>query len=170
MKIEINSKHIIEHRDDLGDKCVISISDNMSQAVKFNKSYPAQLIRLYFHDIESNYFGETLFNEEHAEKILSFALDCIKNNKECIVIHCYADISRSTAVGLFIHAVLLKRSFKDFYIDNPTMLPNKWVFEILLLCAKKREIIDDYGLHYYEYLFNSMGEKLMEEFDFNGGI
>ena len=61
--------------------------------------------------------------EEIVEKVNALSEDSL------VFIHCSAGVCRSGGVGEFIH---ITRNVKNFYEDNPSILPNEWVKELLL--------------------------------------
>ena len=78
-----------------------------------------------------NIHNSRIFNKEDAEKIVSFVETLHrKENKETLVVHCMAGISRSGAVGMFIND-LLRLNHSTFQRDNPGIRPNPFILSIL---------------------------------------
>lgn len=111
--------------------------------------------RMYFHDICSNYYyqymqsllehGITILSPQMLDDVLEFARD-----KEDMIIHCHAGISRSTAIG---YGILLQDGMEPIdaakYIHNirPQAIPNT---HILGLISDKLGI--SYSKMYQSYL------------------
>lgn len=74
----------------------------------------------------------TLFDNKHAEKIITF-LDAIhKDPKDAmLVVHCHAGVSRSGAIATFASEYL----GVEFY--DPYVKPNEWVLKLLNEVASK---------------------------------
>lgn len=70
-----------------------------------------------------------LFNEHKAKKLYEF----IKRNKDksMAIVHCGAGISRSGAVGTFIHDLYGTMTFEEFKRKNPRIQPNGHILKLL---------------------------------------
>ena len=70
-----------------------------------------------------------LFNEYKAKKLYEF----IKRNKDksFAIVHCAAGISRSGAVGTFIHDLYGTMTWEEFKRKNPQIQPNEYVLKLL---------------------------------------
>ena len=101
---------------------VISIQDTHTQGfgVQFTKSKTcADVLTLFFDDIEKDVEGSKLFSEDQANEIIEF----IQKNKEVetLLIHCYGGESRSRAVGAFALEMLGGNSKNLFETGHPNM-------------------------------------------------
>jgi predicted protein tyrosine phosphatase len=85
--------------------------------------------RLYFFEDssfnpEEDYPGEGLFNKSHANSIISFIEELVKSEYEyTLIVHCFAGICRSGAVGAFA-AELAQLPRNEFCRLNSQILPN----------------------------------------------
>lgn len=101
---------------------VISIQDTHTNGfgVQFTTSKScADVLTLFFDDIDKNVEGAKLFSEEQAEQIISF----IRKNEavETLLVHCYGGESRSRAVGAFAVEMLGGSSKKLLETGHPNM-------------------------------------------------
>ena len=82
-----------------------------------------ELMHIRFHK------DPTLFTPFKAKKLYEF----IKRNKDknLAIIHCAAGISRSGAIGSFIHDVYGTVSYEDFKRKNPRIQPNEYIYKLL---------------------------------------
>ena len=101
---------------------VISIQDTHTQGFgfQFTKSKScADVLTLFFDDIDKDIEGAKLFSEEQAEQIIGF----IQKNKdvETLLVHCYGGESRSRAVGAFALEMLGGNRSKLFETGHPNM-------------------------------------------------
>lgn len=103
----------------------------------------------YFNEEHSNvkimYFGdygeptieynEHIFTDEQAKDLYEF----IKRNKDksMAIIHCGAGISRSGAVGTFIHDLYGTVTYDEFRKKNPRIMPNSYVLRLLNYQARQ---------------------------------
>ena len=78
-----------------------------------------------------------MFNEFKAKKLYEF----IKRNKDksMAVIHCGAGISRSGAVGTFIHDLYGTVTWEEFKRKNPYIHPNEYILKLLREEQRKDE-------------------------------
>jgi predicted protein tyrosine phosphatase len=72
--------------------------------------------------------GPGHFSTYHAKKIINFVEK--HKDKQIMMVHCTAGISRSGAVGAFIND-LYGNSYKEFINDNKQIQPNPYVSRIL---------------------------------------
>ena len=101
---------------------VISIQDTHTDGfgIKFVPSKTcADVLTLYFDDIDRVVDGAVLFSEEHARSIIDF----IRKNSsvDTLLVHCYGGESRSRAVGAFAMEMLGGSSKKYFDTGSPNM-------------------------------------------------
>jgi predicted protein tyrosine phosphatase len=90
---------------------------------------------IYFGDYGEQQLGRNnhLFTDEQAEELYEF----IKANKDkaMAIVHCGAGISRSGAVGTFIHSLYEKNdpmmTYDEFKRKNPRIMPNSYVLRLL---------------------------------------
>ena len=101
---------------------VISIQDTHTQGFGFQFTTSkacADVLTLYFDDIDREVEGLHLFTEEQAMQIIAF----IRKNKavETLLVHCYGGESRSRAVGAFAMEMLGGSSEKLFSTGHPNL-------------------------------------------------
>lgn len=85
------------------------------------------VLQLHFADINRPLLEYILFNDDHAKQVLEF-YNKIKNDINLLVVHCYAGISRSTAVCAALSKI---EGQSDEYFFN-TGHPNSLVYRKLL--------------------------------------
>ncbi len=116
---------------------VISIQDTHTKGFGFTFSenqFCKGVLTLYFDDIVKEVEGAVLFNEEMAEKIISFIEEHKK--EETLLVHCYGGQSRSRAVGAF--AVKMLGGDNSRYLK--TGVPNMHVYDTLIKAySEKRQ-------------------------------
>lgn len=61
----------------------------------------AAVLRLAFHDVDSDQGGYVLFSRNHADAILDF-VDSLPAGTTHLIVHCHAGISRSAGVVRFL--------------------------------------------------------------------
>ena len=83
------------------------------------------MLTLYFDDIVKEVPGAVLFDDEMAEKIISFIMEHKK--VDTLLVHCYAGQSRSRAVGAF--AVKMLGGDNSRYFKGA--IPNQYVYDVL---------------------------------------
>lgn len=95
-------------------------------------------ITLWFNDLNKNEYDKfsqdnksiyRLFNVKLAENIINF-VDKIKNQIDVLIVHCYAGVSRSGAVGFWANRYL-ELDEKMFMLRNPHIHPNSYIYNIL---------------------------------------
>lgn len=101
---------------------VISIQDTHTDGFGFQFTTSetcADVLTLYFDDIDIPVDGMQLFSEAQAEQIIEF----IRKNKavDTLLVHCYGGESRSRAVGAFVTELLGGSSKKLFETGHPNM-------------------------------------------------
>lgn len=123
--------YVMEHYhpygwDDMAQRkdsyAVISIQDTHTQGFGFQftkNKFCADVLTLYFDDIDKDVEGLQLFSADQAAEIIHF----IKKNKdaETLLIHCYGGESRSRAVGAFALELLGQSRKKLFDTGRPNM-------------------------------------------------
>ncbi len=113
---------------------VISIIDDLKYPV-FEEDTD-QHITLRFDDVTAQWGRDDVivFNEDHAEKVLSF-VDSMDSSLDLIV-HCTAGISRSGAVGLTVTEALGldPHTFNDY---NVHIQPNPLVVKVMRDCIER---------------------------------
>ena len=98
-------KYVLKHiQYEYGKKtdtyAVISIQDPCGFGFEFNKThYCKGVLTLYFDDIEEPGGGGRLITPSQAKQIVRFIQDHM--DVDTLLIHCYAGVSRSRAVGVF---------------------------------------------------------------------
>jgi len=90
--------------------------------------WAAPVLRLQFHDIDMFTRAFTLFNEEHAAKIINWLEEYISvlSGNVMVLVHCHAGISRSAAIAKFIADWAELKNFNHKYT-----LYNKHVYSML---------------------------------------
>lgn len=115
-KIENISRHLI-----------ISITDSGDADIKLQKNC-VDILRLNFHDIDSELLNYQVFNEEFACKILNFVFNNI-DNVDLILVHCEAGISRSAGVACSLCSIL---NGNDLEMVKKYPLYNRKVYNTIL--------------------------------------
>lgn len=131
-KIEIMSEEeavdFYEHYEGNDKILLISISDKKGD-LNFKLKESIEVHQFYFADIEKECPGLNLMNFKQAEDI-KFAVDtAIAKGIIHIIVHCYAGISRSGAVGCIIAKYL---NGDDIYLwKQEGISPNRWVYKLM---------------------------------------
>lgn len=118
-------KENVERKDTYA---VISIQDTHTRGFGFTFSesnFCKGVLTLYFDDIVKEVPGAVLFDDEMAEKIISFIMEHKK--VDTLLVHCYAGQSRSRAVGAF--AVKMLGGDNSRYFKGA--IPNQYVYDVL---------------------------------------
>ena len=125
-------KHIqYEYAKKTDTYAVISIQDTAGFGIEFRESsYCKGVLTLYFDDIEEPCPGYQLINAAQAEQVIHFIKEHL--DVDTLLIHCYAGVSRSRAVGVFA-SELLGISFSSGRAFN------EYVYSILKDTAKEIE-------------------------------
>ena len=125
-------KHIqYEYAKKTDTYAVISIQDTTGFGIEFRESsYCKGVLTLYFDDIEDTCPGYKLINDAQAEQIIHFIMD--HQDVDTLLIHCYAGVSRSRAIGVFA-SELLGLSFPS---DRAF---NEYVYSLLKDMAQEME-------------------------------
>jgi predicted protein tyrosine phosphatase len=110
---------------------LISISSINDTFIEHADKY-LDILRLKFHDIDREFPGMKLINEEDAIKILDFVNKYIDQAK-FIVVHCNAGIPRSSGVAAALS--LLIQSTEGDYYSNRTYYPNIAVKSLIVRTA-----------------------------------
>ncbi|WP_019680613.1 hypothetical protein [Ruminococcus flavefaciens] len=99
-------KHIqYEYAQKTDTYAVISIQDTEGFGIEFrDSSYCKDVLTLYFDDLEESCPGYKMINDAQAEQIIHFIKD--HQDVDTLLIHCYAGVSRSRAVGVFASELL----------------------------------------------------------------
>lgn len=125
----------------LADKFkIISINDPEDRYV-WGDIYPSHpnVLSLKFHDIVVddrtienfkmiNGGRYTLFNEDHAEKIIWFLTELEPTDN--LFVHCFAGVSRSGGIGTFARE-MWNVDYSTFKQSNPQICPNIYVMKVL---------------------------------------
>ena len=116
---------------------IISINDPEDKLI-FGEVYPRHrnVLSLQFHDITPVNINNfqiineryVLFNEEDADRVIDFLTDCVETDN--IIVHCFAGISRSGAIGTFARE-MFNLDYERFKRMNPNILPNWYILKIL---------------------------------------
>ena len=88
--------------------------------------------------IEAKKFLHIIFNESDARIIKEF-VDIWKDKVDMIICHCKAGISRSSATAAALSEYLECGSMED-YFDNPNYSPNQYVYNVLSMVLKGKEL------------------------------
>lgn len=108
---------------------VISIQDSHTGGfgVTFAENqFCKGVLTLYFDDIVTEVDGAALFDDDMADQIIDF----IKGKKaevDTLLVHCYASLSKSRAVGAFAVEMLGGDNGKYFEDD----VPNQYIYDVL---------------------------------------
>lgn len=127
------------------DVMLISVNHHFNKELLFEphhlvkshfKRQHSNVMIMHFGDYGEEYvtrslqYGPTgLFTEHKAKKLYEF----IKRNKDksMAIVHCAAGISRSGAIGTFIHDLYGTMTWEDFKRKNPRIQPNGHVLKLL---------------------------------------
>lgn len=114
----------------------ISIADDPSELPKINAVQRKNLLLLTFldRDIDRN-DGLNYFKETHANEIIKFVND-VWDGIDLLMIHCYAGVSRSPAVGNAISDEYQPRYSEWF---NRLFNPNELVYQRIKATQKERK-------------------------------
>ena len=119
-------RYVMRHVDypmDLDTYAAISIQDTIGGGFGFQLTenrFCKGVLTLYFDDIEEPEHGLSLFNRSQAAQIIRFINE--HPNVDTLLIHCYAGVSRSRAVGVFASEYLNipsseERSYNHYVYD-----------------------------------------------------
>lgn len=114
---------------------VISIQDSHTQGFGFQfteNQFCKGVLTLYFDDIVKEVDGAVLFDDDMADKIISF-IEKHRKSVDTLLIHCYAGQSRSRAVGAF--AVEMLGGDNSKYFEEGT--PNQYIYDVLETADRK---------------------------------
>lgn len=128
-----------ENVETFNDLAFISITSTGDYENSYLKEDHKNYLKLKFDDINAeeyrlyndsqNRSNElTLFTEEMAEQIIDFIWTV--KAKVCLV-HCSAGVSRSGAVGTFIHECFKSESDEEFNRTNQHIHPKEYIIEML---------------------------------------
>ncbi|SEL40734.1 hypothetical protein SAMN02910353_02543 [Ruminococcus sp. YRD2003] len=109
----------IDHPDQNDTYAAISIQDTWNGGFGFRLTenrYCKGVLTLYFDDIEEPDHGFKLFKKEQALDIIYFIKE--HKNVDTLLIHCYAGVSRSKAVGVFAREYLGIQPTKDIVFND----------------------------------------------------
>lgn len=126
---------------------IISIHDSSEAPASLNPDWKDKLV-LCFHDADPNRgLGMTLFNQDHAERVLNFVEKVMEDSKdqqekEEIVVHCQMGVSRSAAIAMMISEVMgIKCKMKEKPVTFETYKNyNKHVYRVLINEYERRMI------------------------------
>ena len=114
----------------------ISIATDPSELAKINQVQRVELLQLTFEDLEGCPAGfaekfpekaKNMFTEAHAQQILEFSKKWW-NKIDLLMIHCYAGVSRSPAVGKALSDIY-QSGFSDYF--DMMFSPNKMVYSTI---------------------------------------
>lgn len=103
----------------------ISIQDTIGGGFGFElkeNRYCKGVLTLYFDDIEEPYHNLELMNAMQAKQIIKFIKE--HDDVDTLLIHCFAGVSRSRAVGVFANELLNNPSTNELGY-------NEYVYEML---------------------------------------
>ena len=120
---------VSEYPEESDSYAVISIQDTkdggFGYELKENR-YCKAVLTVYFDDIEKPQPGLKMMSHSQAEEIVEF-IRAHSDDADTLLIHCFAGISRSAAVGMTAREILGQKS------DKPEFF-NRYVYEELLKC------------------------------------
>ena len=102
---------------------LISISNEMS--IKNLSPDWDNILELEFDDVDQDVFTYTTFNSQMAKQVITF-IQTLPETVECVVVHCWAGVSRSAAIAKFLAL------YYDSYFPKDYGLYNKLVYSTLL--------------------------------------
>ena len=94
---------------------VISVTNAIASPVELKDGWE-HVLRLAFDDVDTPMEPYIMFSEPQARNIIEFAAMCHSEGIEGILIHCYAGISRSSAIAKWI-ADRYQLPFDDKYFE-----------------------------------------------------
>ncbi len=111
-------KHIqYEYAKKTDTYAVISIQDPGGFGFEFTEGrYCKGVLTLYFDDVEEAGGGCRLINKSQAKQIINFIQE--HQDVDTLLIHCYAGVSRSRAVGVFAREMLNIPPTKDVVFND----------------------------------------------------
>lgn len=115
----------------------ISIASHPDELPKLNSTQRIDLLQLVFDDVEyipAQGSNRHLISETQAEEIIKFA-QVVWPNIDLLMIHCYAGISRSPAIGKFLSEIYQPEY--AVYFDQ-IYAPNTLVYRILKESFEKK--------------------------------
>jgi len=140
-KVMRDNKITAENIENRSKVAFISINDTFGTTeTPFFKEDKENLRILFFDDVTEdtklNWGTAKAFNKEQGKIVLEF-LNKIKD-RDTLIVHCHAGISRSGAVGQFA-ADYFGLDYKEFRNLNPHIHPNSTVTRILRELAREQE-------------------------------
>ena len=84
------------------------------------------VLTLYFDDIVTEVDGAALFDDDMADQIIDF-IEGKKAEVDTLLVHCYASLSKSRAVGAF--AVEMLGGDNGKYFEDG--VPNQYIYDVL---------------------------------------
>ncbi|MBQ5988275.1 MAG: hypothetical protein IJL67_02150 [Oscillospiraceae bacterium] len=126
---------ITEYPEYSDSYAVISIQDTSSQGFGFEfreNKYCRGVLTLYFDDIEKTVSGLHLLNHSQALEMIRF-IRAHEHDVDTLLIHCFAGLSRSAAVGMIAHEIYgLPVPEKEYY--------NRHVYDLMKRCLKQMKV------------------------------
>lgn len=110
---------VTEYPENTDIYAAISIQDTIGGGFCFElkeNQYCKGVLTLYFDDIEKPEHGFKLIDKYQAEQIIEFIN--MHRDVDTLLIHCFAGISRSKAVGMFAREMLEIQSTKETYYNH----------------------------------------------------
>ena len=120
---------VSEYPEESDSYAVISIQDTKDGGFGFElkeNRYCKAVLTVYFDDIEKPQPDLKMMSHSQAEEITEF-IRAHSDEVDTLLIHCFAGISRSAAVGMIAREIFCQTSDKPEYF-------NRYVYEELLKC------------------------------------
>ncbi len=120
---------VSEYPEESDSYAVISIQDTKDGGFGFElkeNRYCKAVLTVYFDDIDNPQPGLKMMSRSQAEEITEF-IRAHLDDVDTLLIHCFAGISRSAAIGMIAREVLGQTNDKPEYY-------NRYVYEELLKC------------------------------------
>ena len=108
----------------------ISIHGLSEKEIPYFKFNHTNVLNLRFDDVESDSAHGKAMTIEQGMEIISFLKNMEINNNTMLLVHCYAGISRSGAVGTFCNEYF-NQDKTEFINRNKHILPNGAILRIL---------------------------------------
>jgi predicted protein tyrosine phosphatase len=118
-----------------------------------HEDYFRQIFEYYFDDIlpKDVGFGGELFSDEDAREIIG-DFNSIKSNINHLVVHCYAGVSRSSAVAASLNHIFDLGISENEYLSPYRHFPNMYIYNTMVSNAQEMGFnfkIDKSGERYF---------------------
>lgn len=137
-----NRQNILHHR--IPTICIMNMDDRHPVFAEDDSDmlgHNSHILNVHFDDvIEDDPVSTGFMTVENAVEILKFVEDF--KNKDIMIVHCFAGMCRSGAVGQFINELVNADNEFDkqyFETNNKQIIPNPFVLKMLKMAHEKFE-------------------------------